>query len=130
MGNISKSTTARNVAANAITAQVNLGSLYPNGHVSIYTSDSTKITFHSLSVPAFGPAVDGTATAYPIMDATGMVSPQATASYFAFENCDGSSMWLGNVTLTGNGGALQLDSLVIPKDSTVVISSAKYQVPV
>jgi hypothetical protein len=128
---IQKDTTARNTACDAIVDLVNQGADYSTGHLSIYAgtvySDSTRLTWHRLSLPAFGSSVDGTATAYTIYDATSMLD--GTASRFAFENRDGSSIWSGNVTAVGMGGSLQLESLLLPKDTTVSITSAVYIVP-
>jgi hypothetical protein len=107
---------------------VDTGSTYTTGHLSIYTSDMTKITWHALSNPSFcTPFGDGTSTAYPVSDATAFID--ATANNFAFENRDGSAIWTGDVTLINGGGSLQLQQISIPQDTTVVISSAVYIVP-
>jgi hypothetical protein len=128
MANITKEFIARNASCNAITGQLDQsGYLYSIGHLSIYGVDSSKLTWHTLSSPAFGLAVDGTSTAYPINDAT--ILQDGTASTFAFENRDGSAVWRGLVSLNGHGGALQLESLNFYQDSTVAISSALYIVP-
>lgn len=128
MAIITKQMIARNASCNQIVGLLDTtGSLYSTGHLSIYTSDSTRITFHTLSNPAFGTSADGTSTAYPISDATALID--GTASTFAFENRNGSAIWKGSVTVNGHGGALQLESVSIPKDTTVAISSATYVVP-
>jgi hypothetical protein len=127
MANITKENIARNASCNAITGQLDQSGYYSTGHLSIYGNDSSRLTWHVLSNPAFGTAVDGTATAYPISDAT--VLRDGTATTFAFENRDGSTAWRGLTSLNGHGGALQLENLNLYLDSTVAISSALYIVP-
>jgi hypothetical protein len=127
MANITKQTIARNASCDAITGQLDQSGVYSIGHLSIYGIDSSRLTWNSLSYPAFGLAVDGTSLAYPISDAT--VLQDGTASTFAFENRDGSAVWGGLVTLNGHGGALQLESLYLYQDATVGIASALYIVP-
>jgi hypothetical protein len=128
MANITKETIARNASCDAITGQLDQsGYYYSTGHLSIYDMDATRLTWHVLSNPAFGSAVDGTSMAYPISDAT--VLQDGTASTFAFENQDGSTVWNGLVSLYGQGGALQLESLSLYQDATVGIASALYIVP-
>jgi hypothetical protein len=128
---IQKDMTARNVACEAIVGLVDQGSLYSCGHLSLYTSDATRLTWHNLTAgeggSAFGVSVDGTSTANTIYDATTIMD--GTAARFAFENWDGSSIWSGDVTLVGHGGSLQLESVSLVKDTTVSIASAIYVVP-
>jgi hypothetical protein len=124
---ISKDTTARNAACNAIVDLLDQGVNYTTGHLSIYNSDMTRITWHQLSNPAFGDATDGTSYANLIGDATALLD--ATANSFNFENRDGSSIWSGDITMVGGGGSLELDSTVIPQDTTVTIAYANYIVP-
>jgi hypothetical protein len=126
MGNIIKTTTARNAACDAITGQLNEGGSPPS-HLSIYNADSTRLTHHTLSNPAFGAAVDGTASAYPIADA--VVLQDGTASTFVFEDFNGDPVWRGSISLPGHGGALQLENLTLYQDTTVAITSAIYIVP-
>jgi hypothetical protein len=127
MANITKEIIARNASCDAITGRLDMSGYYSAGHLSIYGTDSSRLTWHVLSNPAFGSAVDGTATAYLINDAT--VLQDGTASTFAFENRDGSAVWKGLVSLNNHGGALQLENIYLFQDSTVAIASAKYIVP-
>ena len=127
MANITKENIACNASCNAITGLLDQSGSYSIGHLSIYGIDTSRLTWHSLSYPAFGLAVDGTSMAYPISDAT--VLRDGTATTFAFENRDGSAVWEGLVSLNGHGGALQLENLNLYLDSTVAISSALYIVP-
>ena len=129
MANITKENIARNASCNAITGQLDQSGYYATGHLSIYGNDSSssRLTWHVLSNPAFGTAVDGTAAAYLIYDAT--VLRDGTATTFAFENRDGSAAWRGLVSINGHGGALQLENINLYLASTVAISSAFYIVP-
>jgi hypothetical protein len=128
MGNITKTLLARNASCDEITGLLDQsGYYYTVGHLSIYNSDATRLTWHTLSSTAFGASVDGTATAYPISDST--VIQDETATTFAFENRDGSAVWNGLVTTVGHGGALQLDTVNLVQDTTIGISTAQYIVP-
>lgn len=125
---LQKSTDAKNAACNGVVDLIDDGTSSPFGTLNIYTSDSTLITSIQLSNPAFGNAVDGTATANFIYDATALVD--GTASSFGFYNRDSTWVWGGDVTLPGNGGVMELSSLYIPADTTVSISSpVRYIVP-
>lgn len=121
---ITRETAARNADCSAIVSLLDRGSLYSTGHLSIYTSDASLITWHNLSVPAFGAPNDGTSIANPIDDAVAIMD--GTANNFSFDNRDGTAIWRGDITLVGYGGALLLDSLSIPHDSTIAIASATY----
>jgi len=123
---ITKELIARNADCSAIVSLLNTGSLYSTGHLSIYKSDGTRITWNALSNPAFGTPTDGTSTAYPISDATNELGVDTTANNFSFDNRDGTAIWRGDVSLNGYGGSLQLESLIVPNDSTIGISSALY----
>ena len=123
-----KSTEAKNASCNALVDLIDVGSLAPYGSLNIYNSDSTMISSLRLSNPSFNNAIDGTATANFIYDATALID--GTASSFGFYNRDASFVWGGDVTLPGNGGVMELSSLIIPKDTTVSISSpVRYIVP-
>lgn len=127
MPNIVKELIARNASCDQITGLLDIGSDYSNGHLSIYRSDSTRLTWHELDSTAFGTSVDGTATANLIQDAIVLVD--GTASTFSFENRDGTAVWGGNVSVNGGAGALQLESISLTHDTTVAIASAFYIVP-
>jgi hypothetical protein len=127
MSNIVKTSIATNASCSAVTGLTDIGSLYPTGHLSIYTYDSTQLTWHALGNPAFQSPTDGTAFANTINDAT--VLTDGTASYFTFENRDGNPLWGGEVSLSDGTGALKLETLSLAADSTVVVVAAQYIVP-
>jgi hypothetical protein len=123
---------ARNAACTTIVGLVDQSSgsgpaLYPTGHLSLYGTDGTRVTWHVLSNPAFGTSSDGTSLANLISDATAV--RDSTASTFSFDNRDGTVVWRGDVTVNGGGGSLQLESVIIPMDTTVAITGARYIVP-
>ena len=124
---ISKAMFTRTVDCSATVSLVDQGSLYSTGHLSIYNSDMTLISWNALSLPAFATPTDASAVLNNVSDATALVD--ATASNFAFENRDGTAVWTGNVTVSGGGGSLQLEQISIPKDTTVAIASGIYIVP-
>jgi|GEM_PF-4358569 len=124
---VRKSTASKNAAADAVVDRIDLGSLASYGSLKLSTFDSTVITSHRLSNPSFADAVDGTSTANLIWDATALLD--ATASLFDFYDRDGTWVWGGSATIADGGGELELNSISIPIDSTVSITSAKYIVP-
>jgi hypothetical protein len=123
---IQKTIAVKNLACNAVVHAIDVGSLYPTGHLSIFNADSTRITRLPLSLPAFMDATDGTAYANPIWDATSVFD--ATAATFWFENRDGTHIWGGTVADT-TAGDMVLGSVILPNDSTVSVDSAVYIVP-
>lgn len=124
---VRKSIETRNAACNTIVDRLDTGSDWSSGRLALYNSDSTVITMLELSIPAYGDSTDGTSTAYLISDATSYFD--ATASTFSFLNRDGTAQWSGDITEEGQGGDMQIDSTIIPADTTVSISSAVYIVP-
>jgi hypothetical protein len=124
---ISKQIIARNASCNAIVGLLDIGSTYPSGHLSIYDSSSNLIFWHPLSNPAFGSAIDGTSISGIIFDTTALID--STANYFSFDNCDGTSIWTGDVGLPNSSASLWLESLYISADSTDSITSAVFVVP-
>ena len=122
-----KSTLARNTACNAIVRLVDTGSSYSTGQLTVLNSDSTVITRHTLSNPAFNDSTDGTAVANIIYDATAI--RDGTAALFSVLNRDSSVIWSGTVTNTHGTGDLKLNTTIVPVDSTISISSAFFQVP-
>jgi hypothetical protein len=122
-----KSIEATNRACDAVVDMVDEGSLYSVGRLIIYRQDSSVMSRHDLSNPAFLDSTDGTAVANTIYDATAMID--GTATTFDIVNRDASNVWDGSVSLINGSGDLQLPSVVIYSDSTINISSAFYAVP-
>lgn len=125
--NLRKSSDARNASCNSVVDLIDDGTSFAYGSLQIKTYDSTVITALQLSNPAFKDASDGTAVANDIYDNTAFID--GTASLFDFYSRDGSWVWGGDISLAGNGGIMELNSLIIAKDDTVSISTAKYIVP-
>lgn len=128
----------RQAMGNAATALVDAG---PGpGVIKIYAgpvpasvndalSGQTLLATLPLSDPAFG-ATDsqGIATANPIAadtsaDATG------TASFFRIEDSTGAARFQGDVSVSGGGGDLELNSVSIQAGIEVSISSLTITVP-
>jgi len=122
-----KSIEATDIACNAVVDYVDQGSLYIAGQLIIYRQDSSVMSQHYLSNPAYQDSTDGTAVANTINDATAMID--GTATTFDIINRDASNVWNGTVSLINGSGDLQLPSVVIYADSTINISSAFYVVP-
>ena len=115
---------AREVTCRAVVGLLDRSS---TGHCGIYTADASVITYLRLSNPAFTYTTDGTAVANTIYDATSFFD--ATASYFRMLDGDSTMIWGGTISRLDGTGDMKLDSIVMPKDTTVSISSAIYEVP-
>lgn len=124
---MTKSTLARNASCDAVVGLLDLGSTYAAGRIGIYTADSSVITYMDLSNPAFRDSTDGTAISNFIYDSTSFFD--ATASYFNMLNRDSTVIWNGIISRSDGTGDMRLDSIIMPKDTTVSISSATYAVP-
>jgi hypothetical protein len=124
---ISKEIIAQNAACNAIVQLLNDGTTYSTGHLSIYDSSARLIFWHPLSNPAFGSAIDGTSISGAIFDA--VATNDATVTNFSVDDCDGVSIWTGNVGLSGSGASLQMESVIVAQDTTNSLTSAIFIVP-
>lgn len=122
-----KSIEATNRACDAVVDIVDEGSLYSTGRLIIYQQDSSVMSIHNMSDPAYMDSTDGTAVANTIYDATAMLD--GTATTFDIVNRDASNVWDGSVSLLNGIGDLKLPALTIYQDSTISISSAFYAVP-
>jgi len=122
-----KSLLARNTSCNAIVGLVDEGTFFSAGRLGIFNADATVISYLNFSNPAFGDSTDGTAVSNFIYDATSFFD--ATASYFNVLTRDSSVVWSGTISNTHGTGDMKIDSIIIPKDTTVSISSATYAVP-
>lgn len=114
------STISRNAACNAILDLINAGTAQANGYLEIRTgskpanpqaiASGTLLATLIFSDPAFGDAVNGTASANSItsdttIDATGI------ASWFRVYNRDNQAIFDGDVTELGGGGDLEFDNI-------------------
>jgi len=99
------------------------------GSVNDALSGQTLLAALTLSDPAFGPTDgQGIATANPIAadtsaDATG------TASFFRIEDSAGVTRFQGDVSATGGGGDLELNTSAVQAGIEISISSLTITVP-
>lgn len=125
------STAARNAAADAVTALLNVGGagslrIYagtPPADVNAALSGNTLLAQLALGATAFGAASNGVATANPISnDASADAS--GTATFFRLLNNAGTPVIQGSV---GTSGAdLNLDTVAIVITGVVSVSSLTY----
>ena len=128
---VTKSTVAKNAACDAVTALIDQTSTglygWTSGRLQLYRSgDSSVIASLVCANPCFLPAIDGTAMANPINDATAI--NDGTATTFAFVNRDSVMVWGGAVGSDGSS-ELNLTSTVISTGTIVSITSGKYIAP-
>jgi len=106
------------------------GSQPANPDVAVSTQ--TLLAELTLSDPAFGNAADATpggqATANSISDDTS-ADATGTAAWFRAVDSDGNGIIDGDVTATGGGGDLELDSTSISAGTTVSVTSWTFTVP-
>ena len=121
-----KSIYAKNVQCNAIVDLLDLGAGAPSGVLNIYDGTNSLLSSLHLSNPAFASAVDGTAQANLIYDATNRLT--AIATTFGFYNRDSSFIWGGTISGIGGGGDMQLNSTSFIADETTSIFPAYYVV--
>jgi len=124
---MNKDMIARNASCDAITGLVNTGTNYSSGYVGIFNADTTMVARLFYSNPAYSSAVDSTAYAYPITDATAL--RDATAVSYGVFNRDSTRIWQGIVSSTPGAGDLVLETTALKQGMKVTISSAYYVVP-
>lgn len=95
-------------------------------------SGQTLLAELPMSDPAFGNATDanpgGQATANSITDDSA-ADATGTAAWFRAEDGDGTAIMDGDVTTTGGGGDMELNTTSITSSSTVSISSFTVTMP-
>ena len=100
--------------------------------VDTAVSTQTVLSEHTLNDPAFGDATDdspgGKATANSVSDDSS-ANATGTASWFRVFDSDGNAIIDGDVTATGGGGDLELNSTSISAGATVSISSWTVTMP-
>jgi hypothetical protein len=126
-----RSIAAANAAADAICE------LCDDGHLSIFAAPQPDtpndaptgdlLAEHELSATAFGPAVDGTAVANPIGDATAVATGEA--DWYRLSAADGSAVTDDECGLEGSGAALELRTLTINVGDRVTIPSFSHTEP-
>jgi len=123
------STSVRNTMCNAFVDAIDSGSTNPNGKLRIYTSGfSVLLAELDFSLPAFGAASNGVATAAAIAQEQSAPASGA-AAVFRIVDRAGSTVAEGTVTATGGGGDLQLNTTSIVQFDIVSITSATITMP-
>lgn len=104
----------------------------PSGGPDEAVGSQTLLAELTLSDPAFGGATDadpgGQATADAISDDTS-ADASGTASWFRAVDSDGNAVIDGDVSSTGGGGDLELNSTSISSGATVSVTSWTVTMP-
>lgn len=129
------STATRNAKANAAVDLIDAGAAA--GTIKIYSgaqpasadtaASGTLLATFTLSDPAFGNAVDGTATASAIADV--LAAADGTAGWFRTADSNGATVHDGSVTATGGGGDMELNTTTLVTGVSVSITSYTYTQP-
>lgn len=128
---VTKSTVAKNAACDAVVDLIDQTSTgfygWSSGRLQLYRSgDSSVIASLICANPCFLSAIDGTAMANPINDATALID--GTASTFGFVNRDNVFIWGGGISSDGSS-ELNLASTFISAGTIVSITSGQYIAP-
>jgi hypothetical protein len=117
----------RNALADLVVDAVDAGTTDPNGdiQIAILADFVTILATLEFANPAFGAAAAGVATANAIAPDTNAAGT-GSAGFFRLRDRDNAEVLRGTVTVTGDGGDLQLSSIVINPADTVSITSMTY----
>jgi len=116
----------RNLIADTVTAQVDVGSTF--GQLLLQASGSTTLATHTMASTAFGAASTGVCTAAAIVDATVLVAGTATIGLIQSAT-QANEVLSCSITSTGGGGDIELSSNVLSTGQTVSITALSYTAP-
>lgn len=122
---ITHSTAARDVIVDAVLALLDVDG---PGFVEFQTSGAAEVATLTFSATAFGASSAGTATANAIAPDTNATG--GDVAQFELQDGNGVGVIFGDVTVTGDGGDIELSSLNIGPGDTVAITSLTYTAPV
>jgi hypothetical protein len=123
---IALSTVSKNAAVDAVTALIESGTGTSNGVLILLTSDNSEVATAQLSSPAFGSAVNGTATANNITADTDVAGGLATK--FSVRNKDNVEVFSGTISAAGGGGDLQLTTPTLQAGDTFDVLSLSLRI--
>lgn len=123
---IALSTVSKNAAVNAVTALIESGTSTSNGVLILLTSDNSEVATAQLSSPAFGSAVNGTATANNVTADTDVAGGLATK--FSVRNKDNVEVFSGTISAAGGGGDLQLTTPILQAGDTFDVLSLSLRI--
>lgn len=118
-------TAVRTSVCDFIVDKLDVGAASPSNAVLWFdTSADVNVAHLNMSVPAFGNASSGTATANSITADANAVG--GTIAKFRLTDSSATSIILGSVTATGGGGDITLNSVVVSAAQQVSMTSLTY----
>lgn len=121
-------TAMRNSLADLVVDSLDTGAASPSvGILEFQTSGDVEVATCQFSMPAFGAASGGTATANAIT-----ADPSATGGTIAKargKNSSGTEIFACSVTATGGGGDITMNSVVVSAGQQVSMTSLTYSAP-
>lgn len=118
-------TPVRTSVCDFIVDKLDVGAASPsNAILNFDTSGDVMVAHLPMSVPAFGNASSGTATANAITTDPNAVG--GTVAKFRITDSSATSIILGSVTATGGGGDITLNSVTISAAQPVSMTSLTY----
>ena len=113
-----------------------------NGVIKIYSGSApsdvdgaetgTLLVTFNLQATAFNSAVDqspGARCTLQGVPLSATVAETGTAGYFRIYNADDEALWQGDVSTTGGGGDLTINSVALQQDATAEITSYTWDQP-
>lgn len=115
---------ARNAACNGTVDLLDGG-----GTLVFETGTGVEVATCGLSVPAFGAATSGTATANAISSDTNATGGTVSQATFYDSQATPAPIWTVTVTATGGGGDIEMSSTSVGAGDTVSVSSYTHTQP-
>ncbi len=119
---ITRSTAAKNAAANAVVDLLDAGS--GAGVLVLLTAGDVEVATLTFSDPAYGAASAGTCQENSITDDSSATG--GTTTKFEARDSDANVVFEGTVGLTGSGADLELTNNVIAASETVSVTDLSY----
>lgn len=134
---ISLATESKNVVGASTVTLIDAGDIRSSGYIEIKSgtkpdnpqldsTDSSTLATLTFSNPAYGEFSNGSALVNPIT--SGVAVAQGIATWFRIYNRNEVAILDGNITITGQGGDIELDNIKILTGGTVQLISLNAKV--
>lgn len=129
MASVTFSTGIRNIRGAATVAAIDNGSVNATGKIEFYSGTRpsspqvepvgvTLLCALNFSNPAYGPHINGRASANPISGGANNILATGMCTWFRVFDRDNNPLWDGNVSIPGRGGDIQLADTYLIRGKT------------